>query len=563
MVFLRDYPPQLSVPLSWREIYLHGAFGQRELISESPLSRQAKERSIDLGIGRKPFEELDQAGALQPIAFAEGGYWPGFQLPAIPEAEMTFREERGAVDWAENYSWDAHGYPEVSAMYSPWQVLYLDDVVTAGRITISLETLLLCGERREKALESVRGFYEREEDNWKGIDEAWRPLLKTLVTLQNRYWPHVSGRVTLLPDPANDSDWIEAGRGADPVPAEDLLALLGASAEELTAAYHYLVSRGIDREPADGLIMLRRARPRPFQSRWRGHPRRAQDNFDAAELLRLFLVDLLGTDVDPPSETIMDGRQGERASLFQHGPAAAVDREKLKQELVNAELYPHGVEVIVEGPSEMSLVDTLVAGLLGPQAAEEVSYFDLEGVGAAKQVIPLATSLGAYAIRTLLLVDREGRMGPYAERAVELGTMEADDVCLAEKSLEEDNASPEELIALAAQLAAAPPEGIEAVELAISAEQLLSAHQSRIDGAHKGEHPALAGTLVEEAENHDPPVRICKPDLAEALARQMVREFEQASGDAKDLEHLYRRRPALGFVVKRVIGAINRPVPMS
>lgn len=562
-MFVRHHPPGLSVSLSWQEIYSRGAFGQRELVSESRLSRDAKERSIDLGIGRKPFEDLDAAGSLQPIAFANGGYWSGVSLPAIPLEQMGFREENGALDWNDSYSWDAYGHPEVSAQYSPWQVLYLDEIVSQGRATIAYETLLLESGPRDKALESVRGFYEASDADWRGIDEAWRPLLKVLVILQNHYWPQVSGRVTLLPDPDRESDWIEAGRNGGPIEASDLLADLGCSVEELVGVYHFLVLRGVDREPADGLIMLRRARPRPFQSRWRGLPRRAQDNFDAAEMFRLFLVDLTGEPVAPPEATLMDGRQAERASLFEHGPAAAIDREKLKQELVGAELYPHGAEVMVEGASEIRMVDVLIAELIGSQALEEVNYFDLEGVGAAKQVLPLAESFGGYALRTFLMVDHEGRMGEYAERAGKIGKIDAEDVCLAEKSLEEDNSTPEELLEIAAQLAAEPAARIEPVELSLSVGDLLAAHQRRLSGKKGAGRPGLAGTLVKEALNHDPPVRIGKSDLAAELAKRMVEEFDGARNDKSKLAALYRRRPVLRFVIERIIKAINRPVPLG
>ena len=94
---LRAHPPSIEVKLSWRELYLDGAFAQRELIGDGPLSRQAGERSIRLGIGQAPLEELDLASALQPIGFADGGYWSGFELPAIPrdvdDGVAAFHEE--------------------------------------------------------------------------------------------------------------------------------------------------------------------------------------------------------------------------------------------------------------------------------------------------------------------------------------------------------------------------------------------------------------------------------------------------------------------------------------
>ena len=43
---------------------------------------------------------------------------------------MTFREEEPPREWPA-YAWDAHGRPHTSALYSPWQLLYVDNVVDA------------------------------------------------------------------------------------------------------------------------------------------------------------------------------------------------------------------------------------------------------------------------------------------------------------------------------------------------------------------------------------------------------------------------------------------------
>jgi hypothetical protein len=561
-VLAKDRPPQLDISPSWRQLYLDGAFAQRELIGDGPLSRHAGERSIRLGIGQAPLEDLDLEGALQPIAFAAGGYWSGFELPAIPVVDMTFREEQGPLEWKGSYASGGDGYPAVWPLYSPWQLLYLDDVMTEGKAELGLDMLLLTGEERERALESMRGFYELQERDFRQIDESWRGLVKVLVALQNHYWPRVSGRIALLPDRKRESDWVEAGREEVRFDPGAVLEGLGCRAEQLTAAYRFLVTRAFDREPLDGLVMLRRARPRPFQIRWRGSPRRAQDNFDAAEVLRQFLLDI-GAEVGPPEAELMDGRQAERAAVLAHGPAASVGRKKLKEELLAAELYPHGVEAIVEGPSEIAIIETIVGALLGPVGLREVSYYDLEGVGAAKQVMPLATSFATYAVRTLIVVDREGRMGSYIERMIETATVESDDVCLWEESLEADNSDPAELIELAAGILASPEEDIESVELSISAEELVAAHARRNLGRPPTRQTGLAEVLVSLIAAHDPPARLQKPELAEALGIKMVGEFEARSSDKESLAALYRRRPILRFVVKRLIDAINRPVPLG
>jgi hypothetical protein len=137
---------------------------------------------------------------------------------------------------------------------------------------------------------------ETQQARWQALDAAWRPLMKLLVRLQNRYLPEITGRTRILSD-------VEQRLQIDPWPeqrerfdAPAVASELGVSAPQVSEAYWFLLERGIDREPQDGLELLRRARPRSTHAHLRGMPRRAQDHFDAAQQLWLFLTDLGGKD---------------------------------------------------------------------------------------------------------------------------------------------------------------------------------------------------------------------------------------------------------------------------
>ncbi len=83
----------------------------------------------------------------------------------------------------------------------------------------------------------------------------------------------------------------------------------------------------------------------------------------------------------------MDGRQRERARLYERGPAAPFEPAEVKAELETVELYPHGVHVVGEGASERIIVETLVGTLLGWGAVEdELTFSDLDGAGAAARI---------------------------------------------------------------------------------------------------------------------------------------------------------------------------------
>ncbi len=559
-------PPLQNMSASWRELYVSERFAQRQPTWANNFISQAKPRSLNLGVGHKPLEDLDLRGALQPIFFARGGY-SGDLVPADLEEHLVFREEQEPAAW-ETYAWDGDGYPEVTAMYSPWQLLYVEDVLWGSGADIGLGTLLRTEPERGETIDRLRGLLEGQHDAWLALDEGWRPLIKLLVRLQNYYWPRVSGRVTLKAH--IDGTYTTAGPESgddDVMDGQDLLAAVGAEREDVLQTYHWLVERGLDRDPVDGLTMLRRARPRPFHTRWRGTARRAQDLFDAAEVLRRFLTDLDGEAPQAPEGEIMDGRQLERATLYRHGSAAPADSDTVKQLLLEAQLYPHGVVVIGEGPSEQIAVEGIIGTMLGSRGVSEVACYDLEGSGGAVRIEPLLKTFGSSSRASFVIVDREGRMGEYVAAAIKRGRINPDDVALWEDSLEAANATPEELIELVRDLGRNPPkiEGrpmTEPAELTLTAEELVARYADVVDRVGEHHAPGLAEHLLKLARSPEyGSVVVEKLDLAEALTDLIAQELHASSG--KELEELKARRPLVGFVLDRIVPHLNPPRPLG
>lgn len=559
-------PPLPDIAVSWRELYVADRFGQRQLTWASNFISQAKHRSLNLGIGHRALEDLDRHCALQPIFFARGGYSNHLE-PAKLEEDLLFREEQQPAAW-ESYAWDAYGYPEVSAMYSPWQLLYVEDVLRGSGADFGLDTLLTGEPQRGEAIDRLRVLLEGQHDAWQAIDERWRPLMKLLVRLQNYYWPRVSGRVTLKSH--SDGTYTTAGPESgdeDAVDAQEILAALGVERDDILQTYYWLVERGLDRDPVDGLTMLRRARPRAFHTRWRDTARRAQDLFDAAEVLRRFLTDLDGQPPPAPEGEVMDGRQLERAALYQHGPAPRFESNTVKQLLVEAQLYPHGVLVIGEGQSEQIAVEGIVGAVLGSRGVSEVAFYDLEGSGGALRVEPLLSTFGPASRASFLIVDREGKMGEYVTAAIKRGAIDGRDVALWEDSLEAANATPEELIELVRELGRNPPKvegrpAKEPAELTLTAEELVARHADVVERVGQRDAPGLAELLLKLAASPQHGfVVVEKLDLAQALTELIVNDLHEASGS--DLDELKARRPLVGFLLDRIAPHLLRPVPLG
>ena len=80
-------------------------------------------------------EALDRAGALRPIAFHRSVYSTG---PIDPSSNgMVFREEEPFRAWR-HYRWPEREPLAITPLYSPWQMLYLDDVVRGDGLEVPL-----------------------------------------------------------------------------------------------------------------------------------------------------------------------------------------------------------------------------------------------------------------------------------------------------------------------------------------------------------------------------------------------------------------------------------------
>lgn len=552
-----DGPPPLTVTVSYRELYEHGAFAQRDLETDGRLASMARDRRLAHWIGQQVPEADDQRCALCPILFVNGGYSSGHSVPPVELEGLTFREEVGPQPWSD-YAWEAWGHPEVSPMYSPWQLLYLDVVAREDGVDLPIDLVLGPFEELERQLDLVRPLIERQRGLLDAIDATWRPLIKMLVAIQNVYWPKVRGRISLTL--SVDGEHHFAG---DTKEAPDaLLARLGCSIGEVMAAYEFLVERGLDREPEDeGMVILRRFVPRDYHVRWRGPVQHAQDHFDAAQMLYLWLTDLTAKPPGRPESWPADGRQAQRFALYDNGFALHTMTDALKRELIENELYPHGPAVIGEGPSERIIVDWLVQELLGLRGA--IEFHELGGSGEAKRVPRLVEILDQYAAEAFLIVDNEGDMARYVDKAVTDGKLDRENVLLADDSLEQSNFTPAELIQVAMEIAAhPPPDGRATATLALTPEELVAKHSERRSRIHH-DKPGLADTLLILAEQPDHGcVRVDKLELAEGLAKLLITELRQATSSA-EVETLKERRPITRFVIERLCPVLNRPRPIS
>jgi hypothetical protein len=524
-----------TVSYSFRAAWEEGAFHQLDLIDHDRFGREAKHRGVSLSIGtalRQQLEELDEAGALRPVAFATS-------LDAF-RPELVFREEREFAAWR-TYALEDDGRTRTRAFYSPWQLLYVEDATELRVASVTVDWLL---RPKRGVSDGHRRWYEAQEEHWRTLDDTWRQTILLLVRLQSRYMPLIRGSLTKSnwkmpfdPEKGGHIDPREAARSFVP---EDVLKDLDLTAEEIKETHRRLAWHGERRDPVTHFYMLLRMSPFDERAKVRGKARQAHDAYDGAEMLRRFYRDVTGQ-LLPDADEFTDLSGGEwKQRMLGHEPRLSFDHSDLRAVLVRHRLYPHHVHLVVEGETEVLVFRKLIEALGGEISRLGVTISTLRGVGRARLHEEILRAAKTFARFPVLVADREGDIERDVAVMKQEGLMTDETVLLWERSFEEDNFTEIELVQMVEEIAAD-----KGAVLSLTPEALRAAlmdQQQR--GGQRGQ--GLAEVLRSLARNpgHGA-VAISKKELAEKMTSRVLADIEEAG----DSELVAERRPALRLVL--------------
>lgn len=523
-------PPKLTLSTSFSKAYRSGRFTQLELIDDRELISEANKH--DLAVRRETLEELDRYGAFTPVAFV-GANWRGdFYEPRWNLADMTFRDEAGVQPWS-RYRFREDGVRRVIALYSPWQLMYLKSALEDRLVTLTLPYVLGRRERLLRGLKNARGFWRVERELWQSLEENWRPVILLLCWLQNRYLPFVRGQSKMV--------YVKGRREpVDPVrdevrtfDAATLIARLGITADDVRNTYSQLALIGETRDPIRNWFLVVRAASPRAHDKFEGDARLAQLIYDGAEILRrLLLYDLTG-EVEPDVDEVHGLSRGWKERVLGHERRLVYDRDDLKRILDAKKLSPFGVHVFVEGLSDQELIGGLIDAIWGDHRRLGVRFTALGGLGEVARQSTLFEIFSTYARKALLVADDEGKIERDLNRLRATGLLVAEDEFHSwKRNIEEDNATPRELVDIAKAIAAG-----KGAKLKLSVAQLNRIRKS------VGPKRGLARIIVEQAREQD--VTVTKKELAVALRELIMRELEEA----KDEKVVSERRPVLGLAL--------------
>lgn len=522
-------PPRLTLKTSFAEAYRRTRFTQLELIDDRELIREAKKHG--LAVRQETLEDLDRYGAFKPVAFV-GPDWRGDLYRAHWNLKaMTFRDEAGFQRWSQ-YRFREDGFHRVIALYSPWQLMYLKSALEDRLVLFTLPYILGRRDRFLRGITNSRPFWRVDREAWQSLEENWRPVVLLLCWFQNRYLPFVRGRSTMVyvrgrrepVDPVYDEiRTFDAGR---------LIKRLGISVDDIRKTYSQLALIGETRDPIkDWFLVVRAASPRAHD-KFEGDARLAQLIYDAAEILRRLLYDLTG-EIELDVDEVLGDPRGFKQRMLGYERRLVYDRDDFKKILDRKMLSPFGVHVFVEGPSDQELIGGLIDAIWGNHRQLGVRFTPLGGLGEVARQSTLFEIFSTYARKALLVADDEGNVERDLKRLRKAGLLVAGDEFHGwKRNIEEDNASPRELVAIAQSIAAG-----RGAKLKLSVAQL-----NRIRKA-VGPKRGFARIIVEQARQQD--ITVTKEEIAIALRELILDELN----DVKDEKTVSERRPVLGLAL--------------
>jgi hypothetical protein len=517
---------QTIVNYSVRRAHETNAFHQFPLITPSKLRSEARERGIQCSMGSafiKDLERFDREGAFSPILF---------EAMDVDDTEtIVFRDEGDYAPWSE-YAIDDGMVVAPRPYYSPWQLLYFNDAVELQHHSVPIEWLL-DDERRATLGSGHRDLLSWQLERWRQLDREWRGILLVLLRLQSRYGPAVKGTlikstVNLVKHPQT-GEYVDPSELEPPFDARRVLDELGLTLEAVKGMYERVALDGMgvgDVDPLRYWHMLIRMAPAKQRARLRGRARRAQDAYDAAEMLRRFYYDLTGDLLQNPDDIFDLSDKSWKKQFFGKWPTFSYTRADLAIELRLRDLHPHQVHIVVEGETEeivcRRVLETVARMPLNDMG---VSIQRLLGVGNVRR--EMLRALKAFPRFLVFVADREGDMAREVEVLKKEGVLADEATCLWETSLEEANFSDEELVAMIAAI------GVDrGATLTLDAQTMRALYDARRGEVGKDAKGLASFALGLARREEYGSVVAAKTELAERMANLILNDLLERGAEA-------------------------------
>jgi hypothetical protein len=515
-----------SVRYSYRAAYDANAFHQFQLVGAAKLGREARDRDLDCSAFEstlvKQLDRLDREGAFSPVLFE--------MVDESGNDAVVFRDEVEYRPWSE-YEVDDGVTVKPRPLYSPWQLLYFGDALAMPKAEVDA-LWLLDDERRQTIHEASRVYWTARVNTWRGLERDWRTIMLVLVRLSSHYGPPIKGTlmkstVSLVHHPET-GEFVDPRELEPPFNAQAILDELGLTVETVKGMHERLAIHGNRDDPLRSWHMLFRMAPARERAKLRGVARRAQDAYDAAEMLRHFYYDLTSELLLNPDEIYDVSDKSWKRELFGEWPTLGFTRADLAVELRRHDLHPHQVHIVVEGETEAIVCRRILESATGRPLNEfGVTMHRLQGVDSAALHREMLRAVKYFPRYVVLIADCEGAIEAEVEKLTEEGVLSDESTLLWDTSFEEANFSDEELIEMIAAVGAAA-----GATLTLDAPMLRRLYEEHRERAGKSARGFASFALGKARSPECGSVACSKTQLADEMVERIFADIRERGAEA-------------------------------
>lgn len=406
---------------SYRDALEQGCFLQVPLFGPDELRTAANARGFSDFSHLLSWEPLDREGFLPPVAYIRHAGVPAvLHRRALEEGALILRDEHGYHEWSE----------ELRPLYAHWQLLSIADLheTLGGRPPL----VMLAGETKQLADDlatRAKALRDPEYPSRIVVHHRHRELL--LTRTQSLFMPIVRGSYKVEPvidrhgekEALDTEEWVRRARRE--LDYEAAAEECGVSADDIRDHHEALMMKveRLDplREWRDLVDQIERRRIEQLT----GDARRAQDLYDAAEILRLWHQHLTGE--GNLLEEWYDGRSFRPGQTRQAVNKARNGFERLRGNraalpgiLDTFGLYPWKVLLITEGQGDVAMLETIVSYHMAGATFDELGIVPHVVKGSPKKrdqrLLELLGALRRFPNYFLFVSDNEGTAPTWATR---------------------------------------------------------------------------------------------------------------------------------------------------
>ncbi len=425
-------------------ILLDSQFPQHDLMNVGHFLKYLEELGVKLN--KKELEFYDKHRIIRPaLRFKQKIDKGDFVSDPFSLLNSEMRASREGIelpaddDFQPWKNYEATEKESVILYYHPFQLILAQWLTKNTRKSLLPQFIEDVKEVSKERLES----WKKETDenlaiSSKAAIETWIPIVGLLMLLDEGYSVWVTGR--FLGDPKSREQWMLLRQKEI---APQILTRSGMRIEQVKQAYEHIVRLAQIHDPlAHWYPLLELIKRDKKKKKLTGEARLAQEYYELARMIKLFIEDLTGEIMVDPDDMSDSNHANWKPSAYGSDPLDYDDPKT--QQLIRDDYFidrPPLIAIVFEGDTEELVIEEILRLFMRDPNKEGYFLYNAKGSGNMNTtnldaMIELAKS---NQMMTYLIMDNDGKVDSTIERHKKLGNLKEGMFTVWNKDFEYDN----------------------------------------------------------------------------------------------------------------------------